>query len=71
MSISTKRGDAGPTGLAGGIRVPKLNIRVEACGPVDELNASREIPGRTAPSENFETTVNQPPPGVEEVNSAS
>lgn len=40
MSISTKRGDTGQTGLAGGIRVSKSNIRVEAYGTVDELNAS-------------------------------
>lgn len=40
MSISTKRGDAGQTGLAGGIRVSKSHIRVEAYGTVDELNAS-------------------------------
>jgi len=40
MSIATKRGDAGQTGLAGGIRVSKSNIRVEAYGTVDELNAS-------------------------------
>jgi cob(I)alamin adenosyltransferase len=40
MSISTKRGDAGQTGLAGGIRVSKSHIRVETYGTVDELNAS-------------------------------
>ena len=40
MSISTKRGDAGQTGLAGGMRVSKSHIRVEAYGTVDELNAS-------------------------------
>jgi len=40
MSISTKLGDAGQTGLAGGIRVSKSHIRVEAYGTVDELNAS-------------------------------
>jgi cob(I)alamin adenosyltransferase len=40
MSISTKRGDAGQTGLAGGIRVSKTCARVEAYGTVDELNAS-------------------------------
>ena len=40
MSISTKRGDAGQTGLAGGIRVSKSCARVEAYGTVDELNAS-------------------------------
>jgi cob(I)alamin adenosyltransferase len=38
MSISTKRGDTGQTGLAGGIRVSKADLRVEAYGSVDELN---------------------------------
>lgn len=38
MSISTTRGDAGQTGLAGGIRVSKADLRVEAYGTVDELN---------------------------------
>lgn len=38
MSIATKRGDKGETGLAGGIRVSKSSIRVEAYGTVDELN---------------------------------
>lgn len=38
MSISTKRGDAGQTGLAGGIRVSKSDLRVESYGTVDELN---------------------------------
>jgi len=40
MSIATKRGDRGQTGLAGGIRVSKAGLRVEAYGTVDELNAS-------------------------------
>lgn len=39
MSIATKRGDAGQTGLAGGIRVSKSSLRVEAYGTVDELNS--------------------------------
>ena len=38
MSISTTRGDGGQTGLAGGIRVSKADLRVEAYGTVDELN---------------------------------
>ena len=38
MSIATKRGDGGQTGLAGGIRVSKADLRVEAYGTVDELN---------------------------------
>jgi cob(I)alamin adenosyltransferase len=39
-SISTTRGDAGQTGLAGGIRVSKASLRVDAYGNVDELNSS-------------------------------
>jgi cob(I)alamin adenosyltransferase len=39
MSIATKRGDAGQTGLAGGIRVSKSDLRVESYGSVDELNS--------------------------------
>jgi cob(I)alamin adenosyltransferase len=38
MSIATARGDAGQTGLAGGIRVSKADLRVETYGNVDELN---------------------------------
>lgn len=38
MSIATKRGDAGQTGLAGGIRISKADLRVESYGTVDELN---------------------------------
>ena len=40
MSIATKTGDGGQTGLAGGLRVSKADLRVEAYGTVDELNAS-------------------------------
>jgi cob(I)alamin adenosyltransferase len=39
-SISTTRGDSGQTGLAGGIRVSKASLRVEAYGNVDELNSA-------------------------------
>ena len=38
MSIATTRGDGGETGLAGGIRVSKADLRVESYGTVDELN---------------------------------
>jgi cob(I)alamin adenosyltransferase len=38
-SIATKSGDAGKTGLVGGMRVSKADERVEAYGTVDELNA--------------------------------
>jgi cob(I)alamin adenosyltransferase len=40
VSIATKRGDSGQTGLAGGIRVSKSCLRVEAYGTVDELNSA-------------------------------
>ena len=40
MSISTMRGDAGETSLAGGVRVSKASARVEAYGTIDELNSS-------------------------------
>ena len=38
--IYTRTGDAGDTGLFGGGRVSKGDLRVEAYGTVDELNAS-------------------------------
>jgi cob(I)alamin adenosyltransferase len=37
--IYTKRGDSGQTSLAGGQRVSKDSLRIEAYGTVDELNA--------------------------------
>ena len=40
IRIYTKTGDEGDTGLFGGRRVSKDDIRVEAYGAVDELNAS-------------------------------
>ncbi len=39
MKVYTKRGDGGETDLAGGGRVAKDDLRVEAYGAVDELNA--------------------------------
>ncbi len=40
MSIATKSGDAGSTALVGGARISKADLRVEAYGAVDELNAA-------------------------------
>ena len=40
MSITTKQGDGGKTSLVGGIRVSKADLRVEAYGTIDELNAA-------------------------------
>jgi cob(I)alamin adenosyltransferase len=39
-SIATKSGDGGQTSLAGGVRVSKSALRVEAYGTVDELNSA-------------------------------
>lgn len=39
MKVYTKRGDAGKTDLSGGGRVGKDDLRVEAYGAIDELNA--------------------------------
>jgi cob(I)alamin adenosyltransferase len=48
MSIVTKTGDAGTTGLMYGRRVPKNHPRVEACGAIDELNAALGLARATA-----------------------
>lgn len=51
MKIYTKSGDQGTTGLLGNARVLKCDLRIEAYGTVDELNAflglaaSNELPG--------------------------
>ena len=39
-SIATKTGDTGMTGLVGGIRLSKADLRVESYGTVDELGAA-------------------------------
>ena len=39
MRIYTRRGDDGTTGIHGGQRVPKDDVRIEANGCIDELNA--------------------------------
>jgi len=39
MSIVTKKGDGGETGLLGKTRLPKSDVRFHAMGTVDELNA--------------------------------
>jgi cob(I)alamin adenosyltransferase len=52
MSIATKTGDNGTTGLIYGRRVSKTHPRVEACGAIDELNAALGMARATA-MENF------------------
>ncbi|MBN8826160.1 MULTISPECIES: cob(I)yrinic acid a,c-diamide adenosyltransferase [unclassified Spirosoma] len=39
MKIYTKTGDKGQTGLIGGRRVSKADLRIDAYGTIDELNA--------------------------------
>lgn len=39
MSIATKKGDGGQTSLIGGGRVSKADLRIDAYGTLDELNA--------------------------------
>lgn len=39
MKIYTRTGDNGTTGLVGGTRVKKYDIRLEAYGTIDELNS--------------------------------
>lgn len=39
MKLYTRQGDNGPTTLCGGERVGKTDVRVAACGDIDELNS--------------------------------
>ncbi|MEP2023807.1 MAG: cob(I)yrinic acid a,c-diamide adenosyltransferase [Reichenbachiella sp.] len=39
MKVYTKTGDKGTTGLLGGTRVSKANLRIESYGTIDELNS--------------------------------
>ena len=38
--VYTTTGDNGATSLVGGVRVKKTDIRIEAYGSIDELNAN-------------------------------
>jgi cob(I)alamin adenosyltransferase len=48
MKIYTKGGDGGETGLYGGARVRKDDVRVEAYGTIDELNAALGLAASSA-----------------------
>lgn len=56
MRVYTRTGDDGTTGLIGGTRVPKDDLRLEAYGAVDELNSwiglirSQPVAGKYAPA---------------------
>jgi cob(I)alamin adenosyltransferase len=47
--VYTRQGDAGETALAGGQRVPKDSLRIEAYGTVDELSAFIGVARADAP----------------------
>jgi cob(I)alamin adenosyltransferase len=53
MSIATKRGDGGETGLAGGIRVSKSSPRIETYGTIDELISSLGLARSVCPDEDL------------------
>lgn len=53
MKIYTKKGDQGKTGLIGGTRIEKFNLRIEAYGTVDELNSHLGLLRDTAVSEKY------------------
>ncbi|HXI22170.1 MAG TPA: cob(I)yrinic acid a,c-diamide adenosyltransferase, partial [Gemmatimonadales bacterium] len=57
MSIYTRTGDAGETGLFGGGRVPKDHIRVQAYGEVDELNSTLGLVRAADPPELFDAEL--------------
>lgn len=57
MSIATKLGDGGQTGLIGGARVSKADLRVEAYGTVDELNAALGLARSLCPDESIRTAT--------------
>ena len=51
MSIATRTGDDGTTGLMYNRRLPKHHVRVEAYGTVDELNAALGMERATTTAE--------------------
>ncbi len=53
MSIITKTGDNGTTGLYGGMRISKSDLRMHAIGTVDELNALLGVILSAATDETF------------------
>ncbi len=57
MSITTKTGDRGTTGLMYNRRVLKCHPRVEAYGVVDELNSALGLARATAPHESMRESL--------------
>lgn len=59
MSIATKRGDNGTTGLPGGVRVSKSDRRVDAYGTVDELISAMGFARAICPDEDLRTLTKE------------
>ena len=57
MKIYTKGGDKGETSLLGGQRVMKSNLRIEAYGTIDELNANLALLKDHDISSQFKTDI--------------
>lgn len=57
MKLYTKTGDKGETSLFGGKRVFKNNLRIDAYGTVDELNASIGVALAESTSQDTEQTL--------------
>jgi cob(I)alamin adenosyltransferase len=57
MKIYTRTGDLGETGLFGGPRVFKDDVRIEAYGTIDELNAALGVARSTDPPAEIDQTL--------------
>jgi cob(I)alamin adenosyltransferase len=59
MKIYTRRGDGGETDLFGSGRVAKDDLRVEAYGGVDELNAALGVCAATTPEADLRVAIEE------------
>jgi len=57
LKIYTRTGDAGMTGLIGGLRIPKNSLRIAAIGDVDELNACIGLARMHAKNHDLDATL--------------
>ena len=57
MKIYTKKGDHGDTGVLGGPRVRKDDLRIEAYGTVDELNSTLGLVRASGPPADMDATL--------------
>ena len=57
FSIATKKGDKGNTSVMYGREVPKHNLRVDAYGSVDELNAILGVVRAAVKDESLQTDI--------------